>query len=90
MLYKMKYIDFNMKDHSSLYYVAIILIVSSHLIHFVKSSTIIIVFQITFIIGYLLLILNSILKKGKIHVSTLLYRGIIIIMLLFLVVPKLW
>lgn len=79
-----------MSDHSLLYYIAIILIVSSHLMHFVKSSTIIIVFQITFIIGYLLLILNSILKKGKVHVSTLLYRGVIIIMLLFSVVPKLW
>lgn len=86
----MEYIDFNMRDRSFIYYIAIILIVSSHLIHFIKSSAIIIVLQITFIIGYLLLILNSIIKKRKIHISTLLYRGIIIIMLLFSVVPKLW
>ena len=86
----MKYIDFDLKDRSLVYYAAIILIVISHTIHFFTSSPLIIVLQITFIIGYLLLIVNSIAKKGKIHIATLLYRVTIIIMLLFSVVPKIW
>ena len=84
----MKYIDFDLKDRSLVYYAAIILIVVSHTIHFLKSSTVILMLQITFIIGYILLIVNSIEKNGKIHIATLLYRLIIIVMLLFSVVPK--
>lgn len=84
----MKYIDFDLKDRSLVYYAAIILIVVSHTIHFLKSSTIILMLQITFIIGYILLIVNNIEKNGKIHIATLLYRLIIIVMLLFSVVPK--
>jgi hypothetical protein len=84
----MKYIDFDLKDRSLVYYAAIILIVVSHTIHFLKSSTVILMLQITFIIGYILLIVNNIEKNGKIHIATLLYRLIIIIMLLFSVVPK--
>ncbi len=84
----MKYIDFDLKDRSLVYYAAIILIVVSHTIHFLKSSTVILMLQITFIIGYILLIVNNIEKNGKIHIATLLYRLIIIVMLLFSVVPK--
>ena len=86
--YIMKYIDFDLKDRSLVYYAAIILIVVSHTIHFLKSSTVILMLQVTFIIGYILLIVNNIEKNGKIHIATLLYRLIIIVMLLVSVVPK--
>ena len=86
----MKYVDFDLKDRSLIYYAAIILIVASHAIHFITYSPLIIILQITFIVGYLLLIANSITEKGKIHIATLLYRLVIIVMLLFSVVPKIW
>ena len=85
----MKYVNFNMSDRSLVYYTAIILIVLGHLTHFIKLSTVIIILQISFIIGYSLLTLDTMLKKREIHISTLIYRGIIIIILLFSIFSQL-
>lgn len=88
MLYKMKYIDFNMKDRSWTYYSAIILIAVGHLIHFYDAGVISKILKIAFITGFILLMINSILKKGKIHITTLIFRLVIITIILASFVPK--
>ena len=86
----LRFIDFDMSDQSWIYYIAVFLVVFSHMIHFMTSTTLITILQITFIIGYLLLIINVVIRDGCIHISTLLYRVSIISLLMYVVIPKIW
>ena len=86
----LRFIDFDMSDRSWIYYIAVFLVVFSHMIHFMTSTTLITILQITFIIGYLLLIINVVIRDGCIHISTLLYRVSIISLLMYVVIPKIW
>ena len=86
----LRFIDFDMSDRSWIYYIAVFLVVFSHMIHFMTSATLITILQITFIIGYLLLIINVVIRDGCIHISTLLYRVSIISLLMYVVIPKIW
>jgi hypothetical protein len=81
----MKFINFNFHDKSLIYYIAIMLVVVGHGIHFPELSRYKMSLQVMFIFGYLLLILNSIIYNGKIHISTLIYRTIIICLLLYII-----
>jgi len=86
----LRFIDFDMSDRSWIYYIAVFLVVFSHMIHFMTSTTLITILQITFIVGYLLLIINVVIRDGCIHISTLLYRVSIISLLMYVVIPKIW
>jgi hypothetical protein len=81
----MKFIDFKFYDKSLIYYIAIVLVIAGHGIHFTELARYRMSLQVMFILGYLLLILNNIIYDGKIHISTLIYRTILICILLYII-----
>lgn len=88
MKYITKYIDFELHNRSLLYYIAILLIVVSQFSHFLESSMIVTILQFVFMSGYSLLTINELYKHGSVHIATLFYRSVVIVMLLFAIVPK--
>ena len=76
-------IDFDMKSRTAIYYTAILFITFSHGITFTQHHYIVTALQITFIIGYMLLTINDIVIRKKIHISTLTYRIVIILFIVY-------
>jgi len=74
----MKYIDFNLRDHNTVYYAAAILIVMSHGIHLTSMSDMRMAFKALFIMAYVAFIASELIQDGKIHIVTLTYRLMII------------
>jgi len=68
------YIDYNLRDSTKLYYIAMILLVASQLIHYVTPHGDERIFKILFILAYLGFIVNDIKTQGKIHIATLIGR----------------
>ena len=76
-------VDFNMKSRTAIYYMAIFFITFSHGIAFTQHVAIVTALQITFILGYTLLTINDILIRKNIHISTLSYRIIVILFIIY-------
>ena len=76
-------IDFDIRSRTTVYYMAIFFITFSHGIAFTRHTSIVTALQITFILGYTLLTINDIFIRKNIHVSTLTYRIVIIIFIIY-------
>lgn len=76
-------IDFNMRSRTAIYYMAIFFITFSHGIAFTQHVTIVTALQITFILGYTLLTVNDIVVRKNIHISTLTYRIVVILFIIY-------
>ena len=78
-----RYIDFNLDNSSTLFYIALILLISSHFIHYVGPDLeYFMFFKTLFILAYLVFIANDIFTKGQVHVANLVGKSIIIVMVL--------
>ena len=79
----MAYIDVDLSRRSMVYYVAIAFIVLGHGIHFATSHNTVTILRLLFVAGYTLLIFNDVAYRGKIHVSALIHRALVIGLVLY-------
>jgi len=77
----LKYIDFNFKNQNKLFYIAILVLVLSHVLHFAKPNiNNAIFFKSLFIIAYILFLISEFLKDGRIHIASLSGKLVIILL----------
>lgn len=83
MAFSSRYIDYNIHHRSKYFYIAIFLLICSHFIHYAGPKlSHIIFFKILFILAYLVFIINELFTHGRVHIGTLVGRGIIILIVL--------
>ena len=76
-----QYIDFDLKHKGLFFYIALFLLVCSHLLHYAgKNLSYIIFFKCLFVISYLAFIISDLLTLGRIHIANLIGRFLIILL----------
>lgn len=76
------YIDFDLKHKGLIFYIAVVLLVCSHLLHYAGSQlSYVIFFKCLFIISYLAFIINDLFTIGYIHITNLVSKCFIIVLI---------
>ncbi len=77
----MKIINYNLSDKNAAFYIGVVLLLCSHLIHFTQNNVkLILFFKILFILGYSSFNISEYMKYGHIHIVSLIMRTSIIMM----------
>jgi len=76
-----KYIDFSSKNINFSFLIGAFIMIISHGIHVVEPEYHLL-FQISFVLGYILFIFSPLLLGKKINIYKLLYKGIIVILVI--------